>query len=336
MMKYIDLTIIALLVIFTSCEKAFFKLDAESTDPHENFNYLWNECNEKYAYFELKNVDWDDVKIKYESKLYKGMSEDSMFNVLGSMLSELRDDHTTLRSNFNIASFGVSYLGQDNFDWRIVKDHYLMRDVYYSGPFRHNFIHNENIGYIWIPSFDGKVDNTNLDFILNKYKDTKGLILDLRENSGGLITDMFRILSRFVEDKTLLYYSRIKSGKEHDDFSSPEAVYVSPHDGIRYKNKVIVLTDRGTFSGGSFTCLATKALPNMILLGDTTGGGLGLPHVGLLPNGWRYRFSISQALTIDQSPEYENGVPPDIHVLFDWNELTKDEVIERAIEEILK
>ncbi len=66
----------------------------------------------------------------------------------------------------------------------------------------------------------------------------------------------------------------------------------------------------------------------------TTGGGLGLPNGGQLPNGWTYRFSITQALTLDKNPNYENGVPPDIRVLFNWKDLTKDEILERAIAEL--
>ncbi|WP_062062366.1 S41 family peptidase [Aquimarina longa] len=321
-------------LFLTSCEKALFEEDLASTSPKENFEYLWNECNEKYSYFDLKNIDWNSIKSEYSAKIYNGMSEDSLFKVLGGMLKELKDDHTNLISNFNISSFGVNYLGQDNFDWRIIEDNYLFQDYYVSGPFRHNFIDNKEIGYVRFPSFPGTVDPINLNFVLEKYKNTKGLILDLRENGGGAVTDIFAILSRFVERKTLVNYSRIKTGAGHNDFSNAEPVYVSPYSGVRYKNKVIVLIDRGTYSAGSFFSLATKALPNMILIGDTTGGGLGLPNGGQLPNGWTYRFSITQALTLDKKPDYENGVPPDIRVLFDWNDVTKDEVLERAILEL--
>ncbi len=322
------------LPLLFSCENVLFEEDMASANPKVNFNYLWDQCNEKYSYFELKNINWDDVKTKYEAKLYDGMSQDSLFNVLGAMLSELKDDHTNLISNFNVSRFGVKYLGQDNFDWRIIEDHYLNRDYYISGPFKHNFIENGEIGYIRFASFPGTVDDANLGFVLNRYKNTKGLILDLRENGGGAVRDVFNLLSRFVESKTLVNYSRIKTGPGHNDFSEDKPVYVTPYEGIRYKNKVAVLTDRGTYSAGSFTSLATKALPSMILIGDTTGGGLGLPNGGQLPNGWHYRFSITQALTLDKSPDYENGVPPDIKVLFNWNDLTKDEIIERTILEL--
>ena len=328
---------LALLIIpfFFSCEDAMFEKDLASTDPMTNFEYLWTQCDEKYSYFELKNIDWDQIKTKYSAKISNDMSEEALFTVLGDMLTELKDDHTNLISDFNISFFGVDQLGQDNYDSRIVKDQYLSEDYYISGPFTHDFLANNEVGYIRFGSFTGTVDNTNLDFILNRYKNTKGLILDLRENGGGAVTDIFNILSRFVEKETILNYSRIKTGPAHNDFSEDKPVKVTPHDGIRYTNKVMVLVDRGTYSAGSFTSLATKALPNMILVGDTTGGGLGLPNGGQLPNGWTYRFSITQALTLDKNNAFENGVPPDIKVSFDWNDRTKDEIIERALKELL-
>jgi len=320
--------------LLTSCEKVFFEKDLSSTNARENFEYLWNECNEKYSYFELKGINWQAIKSQYSSKIYEGMSDDSLFSVLGGMLKELKDDHTNLFSNFNVSVFGVRYLGKDNYDGRVLKKNYLSDNVYRTGPFLHDFIDNGQIGYIRFNEFTGTVDSVNLNFILQRYRNTKGLVLDLRENGGGAVTDIFQILSRFVETKTLVNYSRIKTGKGHNDFSAPQPVYVEPFKGIRYNKKVAVLTDRGTYSAGSFTSLATKALPKMVLIGDTTGGGLGLPNGGQLPNGWTYRFSITQALSLDKNPEYEKGVPPDISVLFDWSNLTKDEILERAILEL--
>jgi C-terminal processing protease CtpA/Prc len=333
-MKRFILVLFVVALNAVSCEKVFFEENLATTDAQKNFDYLWNEVDQKYSYFELKGIDWDAVKTEYSTQLYADMPQDSLFNVLGDMLTELEDDHVNLISNFNISFFGTEFLGQDNFYGRLIQENYLERDYYVSGPFAHDFLDNGEIGYVYFPSFQGTINSTNIDFIIERYKDTKGLILDLRENGGGAVTDIFSLLSRFVEERTLTHYSRIKNGPGRNDFSEAEPVFVTPYSGIRYTKPVIMLIDRGTYSAGSFTALATKALPNITLIGDTTGGGLGLPNGGQLPNGWTYRFSITQALTLDQRPDYENGVPPDIQVLFDWNDLTTDEVLERAILEL--
>ncbi|KAA3621132.1 MAG: peptidase S41 [Bacteroidetes bacterium] len=327
--------ILFLLSFLPSCEKLVLKEDYSSTDPYVNFAYLWHACDEQYAYFDLKGINWDNTRHFYGDQISPGISDDSLFNVLGNMLKELKDDHTNLISNFNVSFFGTVYQGPDNFDWRIIEDNYLSQDYYHSGPFLHDFIENEEVGYIRLKNFTSTINNTNLDFILNRYKDTKGLILDLRENGGGAISGVFKILSRFVNKETLVYYSRIKNGPGHNDFSEPEAAYLSPYTGTKYLKKVFILTDRGTYSAGSFTALAAKEIPNITLVGDTTGGGLGLPNGGQLPNGWTYRFSVSQTLTTDLDPSFENGVPPDVIQLFDWDDRTKDEVIEKVLRDLL-
>lgn len=334
-MKKLPKVLMIFLGFYTvSCEKVILEKELATKSPRENFEYLWRQCNEKYAYFGLKKVNWEDVKAKYAAKLYDGMSDDSLFKVLGGMLSELKDDHTNLASSFNMSNFGVQFLGQDNFDWRIVEENYLPKNYYQARPFAHDFIVKKNIGYIRLPNFTGGISHKNLDFILSRYKDSKGLIIDLRENGGGAISEVFTLLSRFVDSKTLIGYSRIKTGPGHEEFSEPVPIYVDPHAGVRYTGKVAVLIDRGTYSAGSLMALATKAMPNMFLVGDTTGGGLGLPNGGLLPNGWTYRFSVSQVLTLDKSPGYEGGVPADVPVLFNWNDRTKDAIIERALLEL--
>lgn len=322
-------------LVFLSCEKVFFEEDHASTNPWINLDYLWNECNEKYTYFELKEVNWSQVKTEHEAMLYPGITQDSLFHVLGSMLTQLRDDHANLQSNFNTSFYGIEYQSQDNFDWRIIVDNYIGQDYYLAGSFAHDFLARKEIGYIRFPSFSADIKKQNLDFILDRYRDTKGLILDLRENGGGAIANVFVLLRRFIETTTLVNYSIIKTGPERDDFSEPEPVMVRPYHGIRYQKPVVVLTDRGTFSSGSLLALATKALPNVTLVGDTTGGGLGMPNGGQLPNGWRYRFSITRSLTLDLSPDFENGVPPDHFAQLDWSDLTRDEILEEAIDFIL-
>lgn len=329
MKKY--LFFIALAVLFCSCEKEYFEAELQSTDPYTNFEYLWSECDKKYSYFTLKNVDWNEIKSEYESKLFVGMSQDSLFNVLSAMLNELKDDHVNLVSNFKTSFYGNKYLYQQNFNWRSIVDHYISPNYTITGAFKHNFLDSNQIGYIRLATFSEVINENQLNYILSKYKNTKGIILDLRENGGGKIENAYKLLRRFIGEELIVQYTRIKTGAEHNNFSNPESVSIKPYNGIKYTKKVVVLIDAGTFSAASLFALNTKAFSNITLLGNKTGGGLGMPNGGQLPNGWYYRFSVTQTLDLQQSPNQENGVTPDIEVQIDWNHLNKDEVLEEAI-----
>jgi C-terminal processing protease CtpA/Prc len=135
-----------------------------------------------------------------------------------------------------------------------------------------------------------------------------------------------------------LYNSYLKSGPGKDDFQGPQAAYAEPDKNqVKYTKKIAVLIDQGTFSAASFFALGAREIPNVILVGDSTGGGLGIPNGGQLPNGWTYRFSISRTLS-PAGENFENGVPPDVKVLLKKSDRDQgiDTVIERAVEELRK
>lgn len=325
--------IFSTVLIFSSCEKILFEPDLGSRDPLTNFDYLWGEVDKKYSYFELKNIDWDELKNTYRSMLTNNSKEEELFDVLANMLNELRDDHTNLTSPFNVSRYNVFLTGPENFRQRTIEEFYIS-DIWRTGAFEHGFLDNDEIGYIRYESFLSEFSDEALDLILNRYQSTKGLILDLRANGGGSIFNIPKILGRFTDTKTLSGYSITRNGPNHNDFSNKENFFIIPYRGVKYLKPVIVLIDRGSYSATTFFALATKAFPNITLLGDITGGGGGLPNGGQLPNGWTYRFSISQLLDLNGNNYNEDGVPADIKAAFDWNDLTKDEILERAILEL--
>lgn len=328
--------ILLALTLMVSCETLFFEKRQSSQDPEDNFEYLWRECDEKYSFFEVKKIDWDSIHEVYSEKIHPGLSDDKLFSILADMLNELRDGHVNLVSNFNISFYHIEQLGPDNYDSRIILDNYLSEDAYYSGPFTHDFLADSLVAYVRFPAFTGTMTSENLDFILEKYEDTHGMIIDLRENGGGAALDIFSLMGRFVDEKTHLYDSRIKTGPLANEFSELEPAYAFPSDSQKYEGKLMILIDRGSYSASSFFALGAKALPNMTLVGDTTGGGLGLPNGGQLPNGWQYRFSVTQALDLEGN-NWETGVPPDTVVIMSDDDRAAgiDPVIETAIDLIL-
>jgi hypothetical protein len=330
MMKKIPI-LLGLISICYACEEMLFEEEKASADPFENFEYLWQRCHEQYSYFELKNVNWVNVKQEYEQKLFEGMSQDSLFNVLFSMLNELKDDHVNLVSGFKTSFYGGAYQVQDNFEWRVIVDHYFDEPYQITGPFQHGHITNQNIVYVRLSSFATNLSTDHLDYILTTYAETTGLILDLRENGGGQIENVYKLLERFADEERIIAYSQIKNGIGQENFTAPEPVIVKPYSGIKYVKPVKVLTDAGTFSSGSLFALGTKAFPQITLIGQKTGGGLGMPAGGQLPNAWTYRFSVTRTLDLQMSQEPEQGVLPDIEVEFNWNDLTVDEILQEAI-----
>jgi C-terminal processing protease CtpA/Prc len=78
-----------------------------------------------------------------------------------------------------------------------------------------------------------------------------------------------------------------------------------------------------------------KAFPYVKVIGDTTGGGLGVPNGGQLPNAWTYRFSVTQTLT-PEGKNFENGIPPNITIWMQDSTSAKgfDDIIERGIQYI--
>jgi C-terminal processing protease CtpA/Prc len=128
-------------------------------------------------------------------------------------------------------------------------------------------------------------------------------------------------------------YNRTRNGRGRDDFGPYEPYYIEPSGSpYTYTKPVVVLTDRGSYSASTFFALAAKAMDTFTLVGDKTGGGGGLPNGGQLPNGWRYRFSISQSYDLDKINYSEEGVEPEYYKKFNWNNLDKDEILDFAIE----
>jgi len=324
----------AISLLFLSCEKVFLGKDIDNT-PRNNFSYLWQKVEMGYSFFDIKETHWDSVYMKYSPLVTNDIPNEQLFDIMATMLNELKDGHVNLISPFKTSRYDISMLGPVNIDFRIIKENYLGENITTTGPFTHGFLENGKVAYIRYPSFSNSITSQHFEFMLNRYKDTEGLIFDIRQNGGGYIDNVFQILNRFVSEKTLIYYSSIKTGytgSNDTTFSTPEAVFATPSGGLKYQRPIVVLTDRGSYSASSFFAVACHAIPHITLMGDTTGGGLGMPNGGQLPNGWTYRFSVTRTISID-GKNWENGVPPHIYNTLhpDHNLTGIDNIIDDAI-----
>jgi len=320
------------LIIWICCLSGCLPEDNFNSSPQANFDALWKIMDERYCYFEYKDIDWKGVYEKYQPEIKSKMTNEELFEVLSNMLAELKDGHVNLISSFNISRYWDWYLDYpDNFDAKIQRN-YLGRDYYIASGIRYKIL-DDSIGYMYYGSFSNGIGNGNLDQIIGKFSKCKGIIIDIRDNSGGLLSNVDILASRFTDTRVLTGYSRYKTGKGHNDFSKPEAKYLEPSDRIRYLKSVVVLTNRHCFSAANDFVNVMKQLPTVTVMGDRTGGGGGLPLSSELPNGWSVRFSACPFYNPDME-DIEFGINPDVEVNMTESDMSEgiDTIIEAARE----
>lgn len=321
-------SLILLVVLLTGC----IEENKIANTPMGNFEELWRILDEKYCFFNYKQIDWDDAYVRYKEKIQTDMSRDELFMTLSDMLMELKDGHVNLFNDNMVSVFYCWYAeSPTNYDSSLIEENYLKHNYRITAGIKYQILDN-NIGYMYVESFTEDFGTRNLDFILQFFEECEGIIIDVRSNGGGAITNGTRLAARFADKKILTGYICHKIGKGHDDFSSPSPIYLEPSGALRWNKKVAVLTNRQTFSAANGFVNSMGMLPQVAIIGDVTGGGSGLPFYSELPNGWAVRFSTSPIFNSNMQ-QTEFGIDPDIKVDMNDEDVKdgKDTIIETAL-----
>ena len=322
--------IICLLSLSVACvdEEEF------SDTPQGNFEALWKIIDEHYCFLDYKQqeygLDWQQVHEKYAKQINAGMTDNQLFEVFGNMLSELRDGHVNLTAAHDMARYWQWYESYPANHNDSLERIYMGTDYRIAAGMRYKIL-DDNIGYIRYESFNAGVGSGNLTEVLSYFMLCRGIIIDIRNNGGGDLTNVEKIASRFTNEKVLVGYIQHKTGPGHSDFSSMEPRYLEPAASLRWQKPVIVITNRYVFSAANEFAMYMKALPQVRIVGDVTGGGAGMPFSSSLPNGWVVRFS-AVPLYDAQRRSTEFGIVPDLYVALRDEHLKrgKDTIIEVA------
>lgn len=302
--------------------------------PRGNFEALWKIINEHYCFFDYKNseygLDWNEVYARYSRQIDGSMTSTQLFEVLGNMLGELRDGHVNMYASFDQSrywSWKEDYPA--NFSDSLQR-RYLGTDYKIASGIKYRKL-DDNIGYIYCGSFSNTIGNGNLDEILMDLATCNALIVDVRDNGGGMITSAETLASRFTDEEILVGYMQHKTGPGHNDFSEPEEQKLKPSSGLRWHKPVAVLTNRAVFSAANEFVKYMKCCPGVTVIGDKTGGGAGMPFSSELPNGWSVRFSACPMYDRNMNCT-EFGIEPDHNVQLTDSDFAKgrDTIIEYA------
>ena len=316
------------------CEEILFKKD-QVNDPVNNFDYLWTNMSERYSLFEYKSINWDSVYAVFRPRVNQNTPNDQLFDIMAEMLNGLKDGHTNLRAQMDISRYFPYLQAPQNFNYSLVERNYLV-DFRFTGYLQNQIL--DDVGYIYYRSFGNPIQNWELDTVINRFNKAgvKGVIIDVRDNEGGNPENGRKMLSRMINKRTHIYTSQQKNGTGRQDFASPQEIFLDPNtQDPHFPGKVIVLINRKVYSAGSYFSAGLRAIPEVLLMGDTTGGGSGVPAGFELPNGWTCNYS-STIGTLVTGINFEGGVPPDIYVTLDTIDVLigVDTIIETALAKI--
>lgn len=320
------LVYLASLVLLASCVD---EVEHDNT-PTGNFEALWEIMDEHYCFFSYKQIDWQAVYNKYKVRVSDKMSENQLFEVCCDMLSELRDGHVNLSYSMDYGRYWAWQEGYPKNFSDTLERRYLGTDYKIASSLRYRVL-DDNIGYVRYDSFQKAIGEGNLDDVLVYLALCRGLIIDIRNNGGGDLTTAEMLAGRFVHEKTLVGYMQHKTGTGHNDFSDLEPQYLEPSSNFRWHKPVCVLTNRSVYSAANSFTVMMRALPNVTIVGDHTGGGSGMPMSNSLPNGWSVRYSACPMYDKDKQ-QTEFGISPDVNVALSDESTAKgiDDIIEAA------
>jgi hypothetical protein len=337
----------ALFVGLSGCEELLFAPEPENT-PMGIFNQVWTFADREYSFFDYKNIDWDEKRTEYSARIRADMSDQELFDVLAGMLFELRDGHVNLKSDFDRSRYWQWYLdAPPNYDFSVLERHYFNGEQRYVGPFIvHEFRDpgadvGQAVGYVHYRSFGSGVRAKDMSYVIEAFKNHKGLIIDVRNNGGGSLSNVFTIADRLTDRRLPVAEEQIKSGPGHEDFSAKETLYLEPPEGAStFTKPIYVLTNGKCYSATNYFVAVVRELPHVTILGAKTGGGGGIPSYTILSNGWQLRVSSSRLFVLDHSGamsederNVEGGIDPDVPVTSPEAELAngQDRILDEAI-----
>lgn len=186
-----------------------------------------------------------------------------------------------------------------------------------------------NIGYIRISMFD---EQTAEDFKAHlgelKKKNIKGLVLDLRNNPGGLLDQCVEIADEILGEQVIVY-TEDRGGNRNIEKSDKKQLEIP----------LTVLVNKGSASASEILSGAIKDGNKGTIIGTTTFGKGLVQQVKPLADGTGFKFTISEYFTPNGTNIHGTGVEPDIVVELpgeDGSETTvdiqKDTQLEKAIE----
>jgi carboxyl-terminal processing protease len=234
--------------------------------------------------------------IQTGDKIIKIEGASTLDMTLADAVSHMRGE---IGTSINITIFREGL--EKPMDFQIVRDIIKVQNI-------KKKIYNSDIGYIKIRSFS-KSTSADLDKALAalEVKGARKLILDVRNNPGGLLNQAVEVSDRFLDEENLIVYTKGRSEDQNMRFTT--------HDtGRRVTYPMIVLVNGGSASASEIVAGALQDLGRAVIVGTPTFGKGSVQTIIPLSDGSALRLTTARYYTPSGRVIQGNGVVPDIVV----------------------
>ncbi len=174
-------------------------------------------------------------------------------------------------------------------------------DVELTGPFK--------IGYVRLIQFNEPTADELSKALEDLQKQgMQALILDLRNNPGGLLNSAVDVCAQFLPPNTKVVSTQGRVASQQHDYSTSGAKKERPNFPM------VLLVNEGSASGAEIVAGALKDLHRAVLVGETTFGKGSVQNVMQLPDGSAVRLTTAKYYTPSKQVIQGNGVTPNIRV----------------------
>lgn len=183
---------------------------------------------------------------------------------------------------------------------------------------------DDNLGYIRLSSFLSRNAASEFQAALKKYQDKDGIIIDLRSNPGGLLTNAIYIADMFLSSKVIV--STVDKDGYKDTQNSLSQVIT--------KQPVVVLINGGSASASEILSGALKDNKRAIIVGKKSFGKGLVQEINKLPDGSALHITIQKYLTPNGTDIHKKGITPDYIVDYTEDDIkaNRDPQLKKACE----
>jgi len=166
-----------------------------------------------------------------------------------------------------------------------------------------------NIGYLEITSFDeGVAEDFKSKYLALKEQGIKGLVIDLRDNGGGIVDEALKIVDYIVPKNQTTLITVDKDGKEEVSKSKEDRLVEEP---------VVVLVNSSSASASEIMAGALKDLECATIVGTKTYGKGVIQQLLTLSNGAGLKITVEEYYTPNKTKINKVGITPDYEVLLE-------------------